>query len=117
MTEDNIYVGKDLGWKELDTGEAAVGEYVTVSGDANPWYSGASPFGEPVLPATFFHFQAYRHNPGWFPATTYGTLFARERFQWCKPLLVGEPARSHALVSEYPAQGRSPAHHPPRGYL
>jgi hypothetical protein len=105
MAEDNIYVGKDLGWRELDTSPAAVEEYIAVSSDDNAWYRSDSPFGAPVLPATFFHFQAFRHNPGWFPSVTYGTLFARLRWQWARPLIAGEPARSHAWISEILRKG------------
>lgn len=105
MPEDNIYVGKDLGWRDLDTSPAAVEEYITVNDDPNPWYRGESPFGGPVLPLTFFHFQAFRHNPGWFPSDTFGTLFARERWQWARPIMVGEKARSHAWVSEIQRKG------------
>lgn len=105
MATDNIYVGKDMGWRDIDTSPAAIDEYIAVSGDDNPWYRGDSPFGGPSLPATFFHYQAYRHNPGWFPSVTYGTLFARLRFQWAKPLLVGDTARSHAWVSEIQRKG------------
>ena len=102
---DDIYVGKDLGWREVPSGPDEVAEYVAVTGDDHPWYREASPFGAPVLPATFLHFEAYRHNPGWFPAVQYGTLFARLRFQWCRPLLVGEHIRSHAWVSEIRRKG------------
>jgi hypothetical protein len=101
----DIYVGKDLGWRAVDTGPEAVERYIDVTGDANDWYRGASPLGGPLLPATFLHFQGFNHNPGWFPATIHGTLFARLRWQWCRPLLVGEAVRSHAWVSEIQLRG------------
>lgn len=96
----HLYVGKDLGWRDIDTSPAEVDEYMTVSSDDHEWYRESSPFGRPILPATFLHFEAYKHNPGWFPEVTYGTLFARIAFDWCRPLFVGEPVRSHAWISE-----------------
>ncbi len=44
-TADNIYVGKDLGWRDIATDEAAVQEYIAVADDANEWYVKSSPFG------------------------------------------------------------------------
>ena len=70
------YSWKDLGWKEIDTSPEAIAHYIEVTGDDNPWYRGPSPFGGPVVPATFLHYRAYDHNPGWFPEDLYGTLFA-----------------------------------------
>ena len=104
MTDD-IYVGKDLGWREIATDETAIRQYIDVADDANDWYLQDSPFGGPVLPATFLHFQAFNHNPGWFPSDIYGTLFARERWQWCQPIMAGERIRSHAWISEIQRKG------------
>ena len=68
----DVFVGKDLGWKAVDTSPSAVEHYIDITGDDNPWYRGASPFGAPVLPATFLHYRAYEHNPGWFPNRSTG---------------------------------------------
>ena len=105
MANDNIYVGRDLGWVTLETGAKAIDEFIAISGDDNPWYRTASPFGGPILPAMFFHSLQFRDHSGWFLEDRYGTLFARQRFQWSRPLLVGEPARSHAWVSEIQRKG------------
>lgn len=112
VTADNtgdhsdVFVGKDLGWAEIDTGPAAVEHYIDITGDDHAWYRGGSPLGGPVLPATFLHFRAFEHNPGWFPTNQYGTLFAGLSWQWNQPLLVGRPARSHAWVSAIERKGR-----------
>ena len=102
----DIFVGKDLGWKEIDTSPEAIAHYIEITGDDNPWYRGPSPFGGPVVPATFLHYRAYDHNPGWFPQDLYVTLFAGLSLQWNRPLLVGEPARSHAWISEVQQKGQ-----------
>jgi acyl dehydratase len=102
----DVFVGKDLGWKDVDTSPSAIDHYVDITGDDNPWYRGTSPFGGAVVPATFLHFRAFEHNPGWFPEVQYGTLFAGISLQWNRPLLVGEPARSHAWVSEIQQKGQ-----------
>ena len=107
----DVFVGKDLGWAEVDTGPSAIDHYIDITGDDNPWYRGDSPFGEPLVPATFLHFRAFQHNPGWFPENQYGTLFAGISLDWNRPLLVGERTRSHAWVSRDPAQRPALAYH------
>jgi acyl dehydratase len=101
----DVFVGKDLGWKEVDTSRQAVGRYIEATGDENPWYRGESPLGGPLLPATFLHFRAFEHNPGWFPGSQHGTLFAGLSFSWSRPLFVGDAVRSHAWVSEIQRKG------------
>src|SRR5262249_14312122 len=85
---------------------AAIDHYIEITGDDNSWYRDESPFGAPIVPATFLHFRAFEHNPGWFPESQHGTLFAGIALQWNRPLLAGEPARSHAWVSEIRQLGR-----------
>ena len=36
----DIFVGKDLGWKEVDTSPEAIAHYAEITGDDNPWYRG-----------------------------------------------------------------------------
>jgi acyl dehydratase len=102
----DIFVGKDLGWADVDTGPSAIDRYVDITGDDHPWYRGDSPFGGPLVPATFLHFRAFEHNPGWFPENQYGTLFAGISLDWNRPLLAGEPIRSHAWVSDIQRKGQ-----------
>ncbi len=102
----DVFVGKDLGWAEVDTDPSAIDHYIDITGDDNPWYRGDSPFGGPLVPATFLHFRAFQHNPGWFPDNQYGTLFAGISLDWNRPLLVGERTRSHAWVSQIQRKGQ-----------
>jgi acyl dehydratase len=102
----DIFVGKDLGWKDVDTSAEAIAHYAGITGDDNAWYRHSSPFGGPVVPATFLHFRAFEHNPGWFPEVQHGTLFAGITWQWNRPLLAGRPARTHAWVSGIQQKGQ-----------
>jgi acyl dehydratase len=101
----DVFVGKDLGWADVDSAPPAVDHYIEITGDDHPWYRGESPFGGPVLPATFLHFRGFEHK-GWFPENQYGTLFAGISLDWNRPLMVGEPARSHAWVSDIQRRGQ-----------
>ena len=66
-------------------------------GDHHPWYFGPSPFGGPVVPALFFHFEPFRHQ-GWFLSNRHGTLFAKQEWQFFAPAMVGRRVRTHAIV-------------------
>lgn len=102
----DVFVGKDLGWSEVDTDPSAIDHYIDITRDDNPWYRGESPFGGPLVPATFLHSRGFQHNPGWFPENQYGTLFAGISLDWNRPLLVGERTRSHAWVSQIHRKGQ-----------
>jgi acyl dehydratase len=102
----DVFIGKDLGWAEVNTSPSAIDHYIDITGDDHPWYRQASPFGGPLVPATFLHFRAFEHNPGWFPENQYGTLFAGISLDWSRPLLAGERTRSHAWVSEIQRKGQ-----------
>jgi hypothetical protein len=50
---DSVRVGEELGPFEVLVSEEAVRQYCADWTDANPWYSGPSPFGGPVAPPAF----------------------------------------------------------------
>jgi acyl dehydratase len=92
-----IVVGLDLGWRQFTVTPEMVQSYADSVGDHNPWYFGASPYGGPVVPALYFHFEPFRHQ-GWFLSNRHGTLFARQEWQFFNPLMVGQSVRTHAIV-------------------
>jgi hypothetical protein len=92
-----IVVGLDLGWREFTVTSEMVQSYADSVGDHHPWYFGKSPFGGPVVPALFFHFEPFRHQ-GWFLSNRHGTLFAKQEWQFFGPAKVGRRVRTHAIV-------------------
>lgn len=95
--DPQIAMGLDLGWKETTVTQEMVDAFAESVGDHNPWYSGPSPFGGPVVPALFFHSLPFQHQ-GWFLSNRHGTLFAKQEWEFFHPVMVGQTVRSHTIV-------------------
>jgi len=95
--DPQIAMGLDLGWKETTVTQEMVDRFADSVGDHNPWYSGPSPFGGPVVPALYFHSLPFQHQ-GWFLSNRHGTLFAKQEWEFFNPVMVGDTVRSHTIV-------------------
>ena len=92
-----VYVGRDYGGAEYEITPELIERYVAGTGDDNPWYRGASPFGGPVAPALIVH-SAVFHTHSWYLPNLYGNLHARQEFDLLAPVMVGERLRSRSVI-------------------
>ncbi|HWB37787.1 MAG TPA: MaoC family dehydratase [Rugosimonospora sp.] len=101
-------IGDDLGFVEFTITTEMVERNAWANDDYNPWYMVDSPFGGRIAsPATplaydgdlFFNYYAY-------PAG--GNLFAKQEFEFIKPLFIGQTYRiTGQLVEMYQRKGRT----------
>jgi 3-hydroxybutyryl-CoA dehydratase len=95
--KNEIYVGRDFGGAEYGITPELIERYIAGTGDDNPWYRGASPFGGPVAPALIVH-SAVFHTHSWYLPNLYGNLHARQEFDFLAPVMVGERLRSRSVI-------------------
>jgi acyl dehydratase len=99
-------VGRDYGAHALTVGPELVQQYVDATGDRNPWYAGASPFGGPVAPALALHSEVYRFG-GWYLKNIFGNLHAKQEWEFFQPIMVGDQVTARSLISDrYVKRGR-----------
>jgi acyl dehydratase len=96
---DDIYVGKDLGRRDVEVTPEFVQRFVDGCQDPHPWYTRSSPFGGPVAPALVGSQEPWRFS-GWYPADMRGNLHAKQEWDLFAPVMVGETYTSRATVSE-----------------
>jgi acyl dehydratase len=96
---DERYVGRDMGGREVKITPAMVEQFISGTGDANPWYTDNSPLGGPVAPALILHSEVYR-DLGWYLPNIYGNLHARQEFEMFAPVMVGEKLRTRCVIVE-----------------
>src|SRR5439155_1485871 len=83
-SDDEVVVGRDLGWLDVPVTEEAVARHAAAVEDHHPWYSGPSPWGGPIAPALLFNRQPVWHR-GWFLQNRHGTLLTRQDWDFCRP--------------------------------
>lgn len=88
--ERESYVGKPQDTVEIEITPAVIRDYVKRTDDANPWYSGGSPFGGPVAPAMLLYSHSYRNIDDWYLPSRYGNLHAKQEWWFYQPARVGE---------------------------
>jgi acyl dehydratase len=96
LRNEEIRAGRRLWRREVDITPELVARYIEGTGDANPWYSGSSPFGGPVAPALILHSEVY-HTIDWY-LSLFGNLHAKQEWELYAPLLVGERAQTLATI-------------------
>ena len=96
---DEIRVGKYLGERRIEVTAELVGRFAAGSVEANPWYTGRSPFGGPVAPALIGSHEPWRF-PGWYPPEVRGALHFKQEWDLYAPIPVGSTVVSRAVVSE-----------------
>jgi acyl dehydratase len=96
---DDIYVGKDLGRRDVEVTPEFVQRFIDGCEDNHPWYTGPSPFGGPVAPALIGSQEPWRFS-GWYPSDMRGNLHAKQEWDLFAPVVVGSTYTSRATVSE-----------------
>lgn len=105
-SQEQVYVGRYMGARELEVTPEVVAHYQRAVGDHNPWYSGPSPFGGPVAPALILHSEVYRYR-GWYLPNIYGNLHAKQEWELFHPIMVGDRVTTRSLiVDRYIKRGR-----------
>jgi acyl dehydratase len=110
----DVYVGRDYGRNDFVLDREAVATYCDAVDDHNPIYSGPSPFGGPVAPATVRHSDVYDHRdperldaPAWYLPALVGNLHARQEFEFFAPVMVGDAVHTRSFISDrYAKRGR-----------
>ncbi len=96
---DDSYVGKYLGRHEYVADEAMVAQYVRATGDANPWYTGPSPLGVPLLPGLLLHSEQYAFRlRDWYLPRLYGNLHIRQEWELFRAVAVGTRLWTHGMI-------------------
>jgi len=95
----DVYVGKDIGGREVHVTPDLVARYTAGTGDDHPWYTQPSPFGGAVAPALLLHSEVYR-TLTWYLPNLIGNLHAKQEWEFFGPMLVGEIVRTHSTVVE-----------------
>jgi acyl dehydratase len=96
---DDIYVGKQLGRRDVEVTPDFVQRFVDGCEDSHPWYTGPSPFGGAVAPALIGSQEPWRFA-GWYPPELRGNLHAKQEWDLFAPIMVGSTYTSRAMVSE-----------------
>ena len=109
----DIYVGKDVGRHDHVIAPEMVAQYSDAVDDANPMYTGTSPFGGPVAPALLFHSEVYSFRarpagqPVWYLPNLYGNLHAKQEWDLFRPMLVGDHVSTRSFICDrYIKRGR-----------
>jgi len=93
----DVYVGRFFGGRTLEITPDLVEGYVASVDDPNPWYAGASPFGQAVAPALLLHSEVYR-TLAWYLPRLYGNLHARQEWELFHPMMVGDQVTTSSTV-------------------
>lgn len=94
-----VYVGRDVGGRDLEIRPELVHGHATGTGDRHSWYEGDSPFGGAIAPALLLHSEVYA-DLGWYLPNLFGNLHARQEWQLFEPMRVGESVRTRTTVVE-----------------
>jgi acyl dehydratase len=97
FSADEVYVGRDMGGNQWTLASDAIENFIAGTGDHNPWYTGATPLGDPIAPALILHSEVYR-TKAWYLPYRYGNLHARHEWESYRPLTVGESVRTRCTV-------------------
>jgi acyl dehydratase len=97
-TRDEVYVGKYYGEREIEVTPELIAVYTAGTGDANPWYTGDSPFGGPVAPALILHSEVYR-DLSWY-LSVFGNLHARQEWELFHPIMAGGRVIARSQITD-----------------
>jgi hypothetical protein len=101
--------GDDLGTFEITVGEDAVDRNAWANDDYHPWYMEGSPFGGRLVPLTYLSmFDGPELFYGYYGYPPEGSLFAKQEFEYLKPLVAGRTYRMHGRIADvYERRGRT----------
>jgi acyl dehydratase len=101
-------VGDRVGALPFVVTEEMVQRNAWANDDYHPWYLDGSPFGGRIVSPVFLaSFDAHLFY-GYYAYPEGGALFAKQEFEYLKPLLVGEPyVMSGEVVEIYERKGRT----------
>jgi acyl dehydratase len=109
----DVYVGRDYGRRGYVITPEVVAGYCASVDHAHSMYTGASPFGGPVAPATVLHSAVYDYRehpkaqPAWYLPNIYGNLHARQEFEFFAPVMVGDAVHTRSFIADrYGKRGR-----------
>ncbi len=106
VAKGEIPVGLDIGGHEHEIKPDWVARYTAGVDDANPWYTGDSPFGGPLAPALILHSEVYRFG-GWYLPNIWGNLHARQEWDLFAPMMIGDTVTTHStIIDRYIKRGR-----------
>ena len=94
-----VYVGKDVGGREVCVTPELIATYEAGTGDQNPWYHGTSPLGGAIAPALLFHSEVYRRL-SWYLPNLVGNLHAKQEWEFFHPMMIGDVVRTRSTVVE-----------------
>lgn len=97
ISEDEVYVGKDLGGRELTLAPDLIEQYGLATGDRHPFYGEGPPGGAPIAPSLILVNEVYAH-PGWYLPNVFGNLHAKQEWEVLRPVAVGETVRTRCTV-------------------
>ncbi|MFN0096978.1 MAG: hypothetical protein ACKVVT_19640 [Dehalococcoidia bacterium] len=97
--EDDSWVGKHLGRHEYTADAGAVQQFIAATRDANPWYTGESPLGGPVVPALFLHSEQYRFPlKSWYLPKLFGNLHIKQEWELFRAMPTGSRLWTHGMI-------------------
>jgi acyl dehydratase len=99
VTTTDVHEGKDLGTLDIVITRDMVEHYVRGLDEPNPWYTTASPFGEPVAPVIVYQDTDVQFK-GWYLDNLFGNLWMRQEWEIHAPTRVGQALRCTARVAE-----------------
>ena len=97
ISEDEVYVGKDLGGQEVEISDELVENYSLGTGDRHPFYKDGPDGGAPVAPALILVNEVYAH-PGWYLSNVFGNLHAKQEWAILAPVRAGDRVRARCTV-------------------
>jgi len=97
ISDDEVYVGKDLGGREILLSPDLVENYCAATGDRHPLYVGGPKGDAPVAPSLILVNEVYAH-PGWYLPNFFGNLHAKQEWDILRPVPVGGVARTRCTV-------------------
>jgi acyl dehydratase len=101
-------VGDQVGTLPFLVTEEMVERNAWATDDYHPWYLDGSPFGGRIVSPTFLTLLDSHLFYGYYAYPEDGSLFAKQEFEYVRPLLVGLPyLMSGELVEVYERKGRT----------
>lgn len=101
-------VGDQLGSLTFKVSEEIVERNAWANDDYNPWYLEGSPYGGRIISPVFLSSFDVKLFYGYYAYPAGGSLFAKQEFEYVRPLMVGETYTiSGVLADVYQRRGRT----------
>ena len=94
-------VGEELGYRDFEVSEEQVERNAWANDDYHPWYMEGSPFGgRLVSPVYLSLYDGPELFYGYYAYPSEGSLFAKQEFEYRKPVLVGREYRMSGRIED-----------------